>query len=134
MIAADTSTWIAFFQGEAGEDVEVLARALNDRQVLMAPPVLTELLSDPGIRSEVAKTLSELPLLEIRLGFWERAGALRAKVLAKGRKARLGDALISQTCLDAGIPLLTRDRDFRAFARAAGLTLIADAGHPSSAG
>jgi len=126
MIASDTSTWIAFFQGEAGEDVELLARALKDRQVLMAPPVLTELLSDPGIRSEVAKTLSELPLLEIRLGFWERAGALRAKVLAKGRKARLGDALISQTCLDAGIPLLTRDRDFRAFARAAGLILLPD--------
>ena len=126
MIAADTSTWIAFFQGEAGEDVELLARALSDRQLLMAPPVLTELLSDPGIRSEVAKTLSELPLLEIRLGFWERAGALRAKVLAKGRKARLGDALISQTCLDAGIPLLTRDRDFRAFARAARLSLLTD--------
>lgn len=54
MIAADTSTWIAFFQGEAGEDVELLARALTDRQVLMAPPVLTELLSDPGLRSEVA--------------------------------------------------------------------------------
>ena len=124
MIAADTSTWIAFFQGEAGDDVELLARALKDRQVLMAPPVLTELLSDPGIRSEVAKTLSELPLLEIRLGFWERAGTLRAKVLAKGRKARLGDALISQSCLDAGIPLLTRDRDFRAFARSAGLNLI----------
>jgi hypothetical protein len=127
MIAADTSTWIAFFQGEAGEDVELLARALNDRQVLMAPPVLTELLSDPGICSEVAKTLSELPLLEIRPGFWERAGALRAEVLANGRKARLGDALISQSCLDAGIPLLTRDRDFRAFTRAAELTLIADA-------
>jgi predicted nucleic acid-binding protein len=127
MIAADTSTWIAFFQGEAGEDVELLARALKDRQVLMAPPVLTELLSDPGIRSEVSKTLCELPLLEVRLGFWERAGALRAKVLAKGRKARLGDALISQTCVDAGIPLLTRDRDFRAFARAAGLTLLSDA-------
>ena len=126
MIAADTSTWIAFFEGEAGDDAELLARALKDRQVLMVPPVLTELLSDPGIRPEVAKTLSALPLLEVGLGFWERAGALRAKVLAKGRKARLGDALISQTCLDAGIPLLTRDRDFHAFARAAGLNLLTD--------
>ncbi len=124
MIAADTSTWIAFFQGEAGNDVKLLARALSDRQVVMAPPVLTELMSDPGIRSEVAKTLSEVPLVEIRLGFWERAGALRAKVLAKGRKARLGDALISQTCVDAGIPLLTRDRDFRSFATAAELVLL----------
>jgi len=126
MIAADTSTWIAFFQGEPGEDVELLDRALKDRQVLMAPPVLTELLSDPGISSEVSKTLSELPLVEVQPGFWERAGALRGKVLAKQRKARLGDALIAQSCLDAGIPLLTRDRDFRAFAEAAALTLLVD--------
>ena len=126
MIAADTSTWIAFFQGEAGEDVELLDRALKDRQVLMAPPVLTELLSDPSIASDVSKTLSELPFVEIQPGFWERAGALRAKVLAKHRKARLGDALIAQSCLDAGIPLLTRDRDFRAFAGAAALTLLVD--------
>ncbi|MDQ2842429.1 MAG: PIN domain-containing protein [Acidobacteriota bacterium] len=126
MIAADTSTWIAFFEGEPGEDVELLDRALKDRQVLMAPPVLTELLSDPGISSQVSKTLSELPLVEVQAGFWERAGALRAKVLAKHRKARLGDALIAQSCLDAGIPLLTRDRDFRAFAGAAALTLLVD--------
>lgn len=120
MIAADTSTWIAFFQGEPGEDVELLDRSLKDRQVLMAPPVLTELLSDPGILPEVAKTLSELPRVEIRPGFWERAGALRAKALAKRRKTRLGDALIAQSCLDAGIPLLTRDRDFSAFVGTAG--------------
>jgi putative intracellular protease/amidase len=43
---------------------------------------------------------------------------LRAKVLAKRRKARLGDALIAQSCIDRGIPLLTRDRDFRAFTEA----------------
>ncbi len=126
MIAADTSTWIAFFHGERGEDVELLDRALKDRQVLMSPPVLTELLSDPGISSEVSKTLSELPLVEVQPGFWERAGALRRKVLAKQRKARLGDALIAQSCLDAGLPLLTRDRDFRTFAEAAALTLLID--------
>jgi predicted nucleic acid-binding protein len=123
MIAADTSTWIAFFQGEPGKDVELLDGSLRDRQVLMAPPVLTELLSDPGIRSEVSKTLLELPLIEIQPGFWNRAGALRAKVLAKRRKARLGDALIAQSCLDAGIPLLTRDRDFRAFVETASVNM-----------
>ena len=126
MIAADTSTWIAFFQGQRGKDVELLDRSLEDRQVVMAPPVLTELLSDPDISSEISKTLSELPLIEIQPGFWNRAGALRATVLAKKRKARLGDALIAQTCLDAGIPLLTRDRDFRTFAETASLAILVD--------
>jgi len=126
VIAADTSTWIAFFQGQVGKDVDLLDRGLDDRQVLMIPPVLTELLSDPAMTSEVSKTLSELPLIEIQPGFWNRAGALRASILAKRRKVRLGDALIAQSCLDAGIPLLTRDRYFRAFAETASVDILID--------
>jgi predicted nucleic acid-binding protein len=124
MIAADTSTWVVFLEGGAGEDAQLLDRALEDRQVLMLPVVLTELLSDPKLPSGVAETLSEVPLVEIASGHWQRAGALRAKVLAKRRKARLGDALIAQSCIDGGVPLLTRDRDFRAFAEAVRLDLI----------
>ena len=123
MIAADTSTWIAFLQGEHGEDTEVLDHALEDKQVVMAPVVLTELLSDPELKPDVSKTLAALPLMEVHDGFWGRAGALRSKVLANRRKARLGDALIAQFCLDHDIPLITRDRDFLAFAEAAKLTL-----------
>ena len=126
MIAADTSTWIAFFQGAAGRDVELLDRALGDRQVLMPPPVLTELFSDPKLPSNVRATLSELPLLQIADGFWGRAGELRATVLRGRRKARLGDALIAQACVDNGVALVTRDRDFRAFAVAAGLDLVVE--------
>jgi len=124
MIAADTSTWIAFLQGERGQDTELLDRALEDRQVLMVPVVLTELLSAPALSSAVAELFSDLPMVEIEPGYWQRAGALRASVLARRRKARLGDALIAQSCIDRGIALLTRDRDFRAFAHAAGLDLI----------
>jgi len=126
MIAADTSTWVFYLEGGEGEDTQLLDKALADRQVVMAPVVLTELLSDPKLPSRVAKTLSEIPLIEIESGFWQRAGALRANVLAKRppRRARLGDALIVQSCIDRGIPLLTRDRDFRAFAQAAGLDLV----------
>ena len=124
MIAADTSTWVVYLEGGQGEDTQLLDQALQDRQVLMVPAVLTELLSDPKLPSAVAETLSEVPLTEIESGYWRRAGALRSKVLAKRRKARLGDALIAQSCIDCGIPLLTRDRDFRAFAEAAGLDLI----------
>ena len=123
MIAADTGTWITFLEGSNGEDVQLLDKALEDRQVLMVPVVLTELLSDSKLPSGVAETLSEVPMIEIEPGYWQRAGVLRAKAIAKGRKARLGDALIAQTCIDRGISLLTRDRDFRAFADAAGLEL-----------
>lgn len=124
MIAADTSTWVVFLEGADGDDVDLLDRALQDRQVLMAPVVLTELLSDPKLNSAVSESLLQLPLIEIADGYWQRAGELRARVLAKRRKARLGDALIAQSCVDRGIPLLTRDRDFRAFADAADLDLV----------
>ena len=84
MIAADTSTWIVFLEGD----------------------------------------FSTLPLSESTAGYWQRARALRAQVLAKRRKARLGDALTAQSRIDRGMPLITRDRDFRAFAEAAGLDLV----------
>lgn len=124
MIAADTSTWIAFLEDNGGDDVQSLDKALEARQVLMVPVVLTKLLSDPKLPEGVAETLSEVPLIEIGPGYWQRAGALRAEVLAKRRKARLGDALIAQSCIDRGLLLLTRDRDFQAFAEAAGLDLV----------
>jgi len=124
MIAADTSTWIAFLEGDRGQDAQMLDRALEERRVLMVPAALTELLSDPKLPSGVADLLSEVPMIDIEPGYWQRAGALRAKVLSKRRKARFGDALIAQSCIDRGIPLLTRDRDFRAFVEAAGLDIV----------
>ncbi len=128
MIAADTSSWVAFLEGSGGEDAHLLDRALEDRQVVMVPVVLTELLSDPKLPSDVAETISEVPLIEVASGYWQRAGALRAKVLAKRRTARLGDALIAQSCIDQGVPLITRDRDFRAFAEPANLNLVLGSG------
>jgi predicted nucleic acid-binding protein len=126
MIAADTSTWIAFLEGASGADVQILDKGLADRQVLMVPVVLTELLSDSELPDKMAESLRELPMMEIEPGYWGRAGELRARVLAKGRKARLGDALIAQSCLDHGIALLTRDRDFRGFAETAHLNLLVE--------
>ena len=96
---------------------------MAEGQLTLPAPVLTELLSDPGIDPSLVEDLLELPLLEPGPDFWERAGRLRATVLARKRKARLADALIAQLCLDRGVKLITRDRDFRAFAEAAGLDL-----------
>ena len=132
MIAAHTSTWVAFLEGREGKDAQQLDRALKDRQVVMAPVVLTELLSDPKLPSGVAELLSQVPLIEVEPGYWQRAGVLRAKVLARRRRARLGDALIAQTCVDKGVPLISRDRDFRAFAEAAELDLVLGTRYPTT--
>ena len=125
VIAADTSTWVAFLRGGKGPGVELLDLALRDQQVVMPPIVLTELLGDPQLPPDVASTLCEVPLVEISAGYWQRAGELRARVLAARRKGRLGGALIAQSCLGRGIPLVTRDRDFKVFAAAAALDIVA---------
>jgi predicted nucleic acid-binding protein len=126
MIAADTSTWIAFLAGQVGWDVEVLDKALRDRQIVMLPAVLAELLSDPKLTSDVEEQLCDVPLVPITEGYWRRAGKCRATLLAKGRRARLGDALIAQGCIDGGVLLVTRDRDFRAFAEGSKLMLATE--------
>lgn len=124
MIAVDSSSWIAYLGGGRGTDVEAIALALEHRQAVLPPVVLTELLSDPALSSEVKTLLGSLPMLEVLGGYWERAGLLRGRMLAQGRRARLADTLIAQSCLDHDAELVTRDRDFVALARAAGLRLL----------
>jgi predicted nucleic acid-binding protein len=124
MLAVDTSSMVAFLQGEEGDDVDLVQSALDHQQVALPPVVLTELLSDPDLPRPVRRLLAGLPILDIEPGFWERAGLLRARILKQRRKARVADALIAQACLDQSTPLVTRDRDVRHFAQAAGLALL----------
>jgi hypothetical protein len=92
--------------------------------VCLPPVVLSELLSDPRLPARVGALLLELPLLDVLDGYWERAGRLRATVLAARRRARLADTLIAQSCLDHDVPLIALDRDFRHFAAVSNLELI----------
>lgn len=124
MIAADTSSMVAFLQGDGGDDVELVQAALNEQQLVLPPVVLSELLSEPSLTPTVRRLLTALPQLQIEPGYWERAGLLRATVIKGRRKARVADALIAQSCLDQVTPLVTRDKDFRHFARTAGLALL----------
>lgn len=122
MIACDTSSLSAFLKGEAGDDVLKLVEALAAAELCLPPTVLTEMLSDPRAGPNLT-ILANIDLLPILDGFWERAGEARRIVLALGLKAKVADALIAQACIDHGIALITRDADFRHFARHCGLKL-----------
>ena len=115
MIALDTSSLIAYFAGEKGADVEAVDLSLAEKQAVFPPVVLTELLSDPILPLEIRGEIMQIPVLSLEEGYWEKTGLLRAKVIKKGLKAKLADALIAQNCIDHKVCLITRDHDFRHF-------------------
>jgi predicted nucleic acid-binding protein len=123
MIAADTSSLVAYFNGRSGVDAERIVSALAAGDLVLPPIVLTEVLSDPVSSSAIDEHIRQLPILEIHDGYWIRSGHARRSVLRKGFKARVGDALIAQSCIDHDVALITRDRDFRHFAAHCGLRL-----------
>jgi predicted nucleic acid-binding protein len=124
MICADTSSLIAYWEGQQGPDVDLIDLALADQILVLAPVCLSELLSSPRLTPELEQALLQIPLLEIMPGFWERAGKLRARLMRRRYRPKLADTFIAQSCLDHQAPLVTRDRDFAAFHKLAGLRLL----------
>lgn len=124
MIALDTSSIVAYLAGDRATDTDAADEAIQHKAAVLPPVVLTELLSARGLDRPTRDTLLRLPRLDVLEGYWERAGLLRAALHSRGIKARLADALIAQSCLDHDIALITRDRDFRHFARHGGLRLL----------
>lgn len=127
MIAIDTCSFIAYLQGDLGQDVDAIRNAFIQSQAILPPMVLSELLSDPRLNLEVSNTIKQIPLLEITAGFWERVGLLRSKLLAKKLKSRVVDACIAQICIDHDTPLITRDIDFRHYENKFGLIILIEA-------
>ena len=123
MIAIDSSSLLEFFAGGSGRDIDAVRDALLRRQAALPPVVVTEVLSNPTTTADLKSLLASIDVLPVTAGYWHRAGALRASLLKSGRKAKLPDCLIAQSCLDHRVPLVTRDDDFRRFTRL-GLILV----------
>lgn len=123
MIAVDSSTLIAYFQGDRGGDVDALVAALRVGDVVLPPVVLAEILSQPGLPDTHRNLIVELPRLDLAPDYWLRAALSRSIILARGLRARLPDTLIAQSCIDADVTLIARAGDFRHFAKHCGLKL-----------
>lgn len=124
MIAADTSSMIAYFAGDEGADVALVQRAVRGDDLVLPPVVAAELFSDPRLPKTIASALVRIPLLALNATYWFRAGELRARAARSGRKARLAGALIAQACLDHDVELIARDRDFRIYRQIAALRVV----------
>ena len=124
MIVADSSVLIPWAEGHVTVKTDLLDYHIGQNTLRVVPVSITELLSAPNLRPEIRLVADTLDLLDLRDGYWARAGLLRGRCLAAGRRARLADALIAQACLDADLPLLTSDADFDVFASVGGLKLV----------
>ncbi|MBI1983591.1 MAG: PIN domain-containing protein [Acidobacteria bacterium] len=124
MICSDTSSFIAFLQGDKGHDVDLITEALGHRLLKLAPVSVTELISYPALPVGMQDLVLRIPLLENTSGYWERAGRTRALLIQHQYRPKIADTLIAQSCLDHDVALITRDKDFAAFQKLAGLRLL----------
>jgi len=123
LIAADSSSVIAYLQGEISPDTDAIDEALAAQEFALPPPVLVELLSMSAGDPLYSAMLGRSTLLTLTPGYWLRARDTRILVRSMGLKAKLADTLIAQCCIDADVPLIARDIDFRHFAQWCGLKL-----------
>ena len=125
MIAADTSSLSAYFQGVDRWDTKLIDAALSAGELRLPPVVLSELLSDPKPtpRPDLEDVLVGIGILTLTAGYWHRAGLSRRRILSHKLKCKTADALIAQACVDHNIALIAHDPDFRHFEKYCGLKL-----------
>jgi predicted nucleic acid-binding protein len=95
----------------------LLDASIAGNELFLPPAVVAEVMANPRLPPQHSALIRLLPLLEISEGFWIRAALSRAKILARKLRARLADRLIAQSCIDHGVALISRNGDFRHFAK-----------------
>jgi predicted nucleic acid-binding protein len=123
LIAADSSSLIAFLAGDNAADTDAIAAALRAMELYLPPPVIVELLGGDDDRAYAAM-IANASLLPLSPGYWRRARDNRRLIRSKGLRARAIYSLIAQCCIDNDVALIARDSDFRHFAELCGLKLV----------
>jgi hypothetical protein len=69
MIGLDSNSLIAYLGGDQGADVDAVELAFEQRQGVLPPIVLSEMLSERRLALQVRDLLLQLPLLEVGEGY-----------------------------------------------------------------
>jgi len=93
LIAVDSSSLRRYFDGKLGVDVERVARAIENDDLILPVVVVAETLSDPALPPLFAAMIKSLLTLDLQRDYWVRSGELRANTLRYGYKAKLADVL-----------------------------------------
>ncbi|OLE48185.1 MAG: hypothetical protein AUG01_08335, partial [Candidatus Rokubacteria bacterium 13_1_20CM_2_69_58] len=118
-----------WFNGTDSPQVDRLDQALDRQDAGLVPVILTEVLQ--GFRSEpdferARALLVQLPALTLDIEGHASAARLFRRLRSKGVTVRGAiDCIIAQTCIAAGVELLSTDQDFVGIARHTPLRLCA---------
>jgi predicted nucleic acid-binding protein len=113
-LLVDTSAWVDFLGGDRAAVTRV-GKLLDEGGAVICGPVAAELLSGARTSGEYAllKVLADgLECLPDPDRAWPRVTDFRFALARGGFRVGLIDLLIATIALDAGLPLVTRDRDF----------------------
>lgn len=129
-MVVDTSVWIDLLNGHATARANLLARALDEGDLILLPGVvLTELLQ--GLPSDahadrVAELMSGLQMAPPfdEQDYANAAALYRACRAHSATPCSTVDCLIAQICLRLNMPILAQDRDYEMIARIAPLKLV----------
>lgn len=129
MILVDSSVWIDFFRNKPTIEAEWLDRNLGIEGLVVGDLILVEILQgfkeDKGF-NEAKRLLEQLE--QVIIGGTElaiQAARNYRKLRAAGVTVRgTVDVLIATRCLTDGLRLLHSDRDFDAFERSLGLSVV----------
>ena len=126
MILVDTSVWIEFFREVDAREVALLIAGIREGTVLMGDLILVEILQ--GLRTQtqehrVAVALADLKCVTICGPDIAPVAAANFRALRRAGVTIRGtiDVIIATWCVENGVPLLHRDRDFTAMEKALGL-------------
>jgi predicted nucleic acid-binding protein len=129
VIVVDTAVWADWFNGSDSPEVDRLDYALERQDAGLVPVILTEVLQ--GFRADrdferARILLVRLPVLTLDSDGHVAAARLFRRLRSKGITVRgTIDCIIAQTCITAGVELLSTDQDFAAIARHTPLRLCA---------
>jgi predicted nucleic acid-binding protein len=129
VIVVDTAVWADWFNGTGSPAVDHLDHSLERRDAGLVPVILTEVLQ--GFRADrdferARALLIRLPVLTLDNDGHAAAARLFRRLRSKGITVRgTIDCIIAQTCITAGVELLSTDQDFAAIVRHTSLRLRA---------
>ena len=126
MIVVDSSVWIDFFHGVSTPEVERLDGLLGVTPLAIGDLILVEVMQgfrtdqDVATARQLFRSLALLPMLG-GSNAWKAAENYR-QLRRKGITVRKTiDGIIATACIEANLPLLFSDRDFRPYVEHLGL-------------